>query len=77
MCLFRHYPVMEKLEENSSSQLALNHLKGLESMTQFPLIQALAGRRSRRFCVGAEIPDGPLAFQIKPKTFSSYRGSNK
>jgi hypothetical protein len=60
---------MEKLEENSSSQLALNHLKGLESMTQFPLIQALAGRRSRRFCVGAEIPDGPLAFKSNQKPF--------
>jgi hypothetical protein len=60
---------MEKLEENSSSQLSGNRLKGLESMTQFPLIQALAGRRSRRFCLGAEIPEGPLAFKSNQKPF--------
>ena len=28
----------------------------------FPLIEAIHGRRSRRFAKGASIPDGPLAF---------------
>jgi hypothetical protein len=53
---------MEKIDENSS-QSSLHFSKALEGVSQFPLIQALAGRRSRRFCVGAEIPDGPLAFK--------------
>jgi hypothetical protein len=35
---------------------------GLEEAVQFPLIEALQGRRARRFSLGASIPDGPLAF---------------
>ncbi|MFZ5833007.1 MAG: hypothetical protein ACOY3P_23210 [Planctomycetota bacterium] len=35
---------------------------GLEDLVQFPLIEALWGRRARRFSLGASIPDGPLAF---------------
>src|SRR5215210_5228575 len=57
---------MEKIDENSS-QPPLHNPKAMEAMTQFPLIQALAGRRSRRFCVGAEIPEGPLAFKSNQK----------
>jgi len=34
---------------------------GLQEMLSFPLIEALLGRRSRRFFMGAEIPDGVLA----------------
>jgi hypothetical protein len=37
----------------------------LDELLRFPLIEALAGRRSRRFCMGAEIPDGVLAFKSK------------
>jgi hypothetical protein len=56
--------LMEKIEEeNSSPEPQLHFPKALEGVSQFPLIQALAGRRSRRFCLGAEIPDGPLAFK--------------
>ncbi len=33
----------------------------VEAMT-FPLVEAIRGRRSRRFARGATIPDGPLAF---------------
>lgn len=29
---------------------------------EFPLVEALLGRRARRFSMGASIPDGPLAF---------------
>jgi hypothetical protein len=57
---------MEKIDE-TSSQRPLHLLKALEGVIQFPLIQALAGRRSRRFCVGAEIPEGPLAFKSNEK----------
>jgi hypothetical protein len=35
---------------------------GFEDVLGFPLIEALYGRRARRFSLGATIPDGPLAF---------------
>src|SRR5207253_2550591 len=35
----------------------------LDALLQFPFVDALFGRRSRRFLRGAEIPDGPLAFR--------------
>jgi len=39
------------------------HPPGFQDVLEFPLIQALLGRRSRRFSLGAEIPDGPLAYR--------------
>src|SRR5919106_4522050 len=39
----------------------------LDEMLKFPIMEALTGRRSRRFCMGAEIPDGILAFKSKYK----------
>src|SRR5918992_592064 len=39
----------------------------LNDLLRFPLIDAIAGRRSRRFCMGAEFPDGVLAFKSKHK----------
>jgi hypothetical protein len=39
----------------------------LNELMKFPLMEAIAGRRSRRFCMGAEIPDGVLAFKSKHK----------
>jgi len=38
---------------------------GLEDAAQFSLMDALYGRRSRRFLAGSEIPDGVLAFKSK------------
>jgi hypothetical protein len=37
----------------------------LNDLLKFPLMEAIAGRRSRRFCMGAEISDGVLAFKSK------------
>jgi hypothetical protein len=37
----------------------------LNDFLKFPLAEAIAGRRARRFCLGAEIPDGVLAFKSK------------
>ena len=37
----------------------------LNDLLKFSLMEAIAGRRSRRFCMGAEIPDGVLAFKSK------------
>jgi hypothetical protein len=39
--------------------------KGLHEAANFPLIEAIHGRRSRRFALGASIPDGPLAYTSK------------
>ena len=38
---------------------------GLEDALQFPLVEALLGRRARRFSWGAELPDGPLAYKSR------------
>ena len=38
---------------------------GFESMLGFGLVEALLGRRSRRFFMGAEIPDGVFAYKSK------------
>lgn len=41
--------------------------KGFQDMLSFPLMEALLGRRSRRFFMGAEIPDGVFAFKSAHK----------
>jgi hypothetical protein len=38
------------------------HPPGLQDVLEFPLAEALFGRRARRFSLGASLPDGPLAF---------------
>jgi hypothetical protein len=35
----------------------------LRELAGFPLLEGLYGRRSRRFALGGEIPDGPLAYR--------------
>lgn len=46
--------------------------KGLQEAVNFPLIEALHGRRARRFSLGAELKDGPLKYKSKkrPKPLS-------
>ena len=39
--------------------------QGLIDAAKFPLVEAIHGRRSRRFAKGASIPDGPLAYTSK------------
>lgn len=46
-----------------SLRLSDRERAALEGMIQFPLVEALFGRRSRRFYLGASIPDGPLKYQ--------------
>jgi len=41
--------------------------QALADLLQFPFVDALFGRRSRRFFLGAEIPDGPIAFKSRHK----------
>jgi hypothetical protein len=56
-------------ELNRKGQIMLNTLpalpEGLIKAMEFPLIEAIHGRRSRRFARGASIPDGPLAYTSK------------
>jgi len=48
-----------------SKQISLeeHEIAALHEVLQFPLADALFGRRSRRFFRGAEIPDGPLQYR--------------
>lgn len=39
--------------------------EALAELAGFPLVEALFGRRSRRFALGDEIPDGPLAYRSR------------
>ncbi|MDX5436191.1 MAG: hypothetical protein LPK03_03310, partial [Pontibacter sp.] len=41
--------------------------KGFTEMLDFGLVEALLGRRSRRFFMGAEIPDGVFAYKSEHK----------
>ena len=36
--------------------------EALRELASYPLLDALYGRRARRFALGGEIPDGPLAY---------------
>jgi hypothetical protein len=59
---------------SQESSLKINEaLKGtLNEFLKFPLSEAIAGRRARRFCVGAEIPDGVR--EIEQLLLLSYMG---
>jgi hypothetical protein len=39
--------------------------EALRELAAFPLVEALFGRRSRRFALGDEVPDGPLAYRSR------------
>jgi hypothetical protein len=40
-------------------------IDALRELAAFPLLEALYGRRSRRFALGDEVPDGPLAYRSR------------
>src|SRR6476619_661339 len=44
-------------------ELTVKQRDALQRLSEFTLVDALYGRRSRRFPVGGEIPDGPLAYR--------------
>jgi hypothetical protein len=48
------------LEDTTAAQSG-----ALQELAAFPLLEALHGRRSRRFALGDEIPDGPLAYRSR------------
>ena len=47
------------------ANLAPNVRQALQNLASFPLLEALYGRRSRRFPLGGEIPDGRLAYRSR------------
>src|SRR5262245_12126338 len=47
----------------STDPLTTADTGALRELAAFPLLDALYGRRSRRFALGDEIPDGPLAYR--------------
>lgn len=54
------------IDQHHHSRLGTDHEEqALQDLIQFPFVDALFGRRSRRFFRGAEIPDGPLAYKSK------------
>jgi hypothetical protein len=48
-----------------SAEQAITQTDALRELAGFPLLEALYGRRSRRFALGDEIPDGPLAYRSR------------
>ncbi len=50
---------------NTQKQNTMNTSKAFSHLMEFPFMQALFGRRARRFGLGMEIPSGPLAFRSK------------
>ena len=49
----------------SHEQQAATEAEALRELAAFPLVEAFFGRRSRRFALGDEIPDGPLAYRSR------------
>jgi hypothetical protein len=56
-----------------SVQQAGTDIRVLRELEEFPLVEALFGRRSRRFARGGEIPDGPLAYRSVREPGSAQR----
>jgi hypothetical protein len=44
---------------------ASSRTEALRQLAAFPLVEALFGRRSRRFALGDELPGGPLAYRSR------------
>ena len=50
---------------HSAERRTIAETAALQELAAFPLVDALYGRRSRRFALGVEIPDGPLAYKSR------------
>jgi hypothetical protein len=47
----------------------MTHSNPIAGLFQYPLMQTIFGRRTRRFGLGMEIPSGPLAFKSRSKPY--------
>jgi hypothetical protein len=54
-----------RLQNTPMLELPANVHEALADLATFPLLSALYGRRSRRFPLGGEIPDGVLAYKSR------------
>lgn len=59
------FGLTETIGENPKKQTAMNTSKAFAELLQYPFLNALFGRRARRFGLGMEIPSGPLAYRSK------------
>jgi hypothetical protein len=60
----------EKLFQGVNEALAAEPgTAAMSDLFEYPLMQAIFGRRSRRFGLGMEIPSGPLAFKSRSKPY--------
>jgi hypothetical protein len=50
---------------NQRLNISPGERKALGALAEFPLLQAIQGRRSRRFPIGGQIPAGPLAWKSR------------
>jgi hypothetical protein len=53
------------MSPNPKSATSNHHQAGMDELGSFPLLEAIFGRRARRFARGMAIPDGPLKYQSK------------
>jgi len=56
-----------------AEQWSTGETEALQELAAFPLLEALFGRRSRRFALGDEIPDGPLAYRSRHEALGQRR----
>jgi hypothetical protein len=64
--LFNAYQVHQKEFDKNysiSKHSTMEHTKAYDNLMRFPFLNALLGRRARRFGLGMEIPSGPLAYK--------------
>lgn len=52
-------------DTTSDLEIHPHERQALEALLQFPLTEALFTRRSRRFALGGELPEGPLAYKSR------------
>jgi hypothetical protein len=52
-------------DRNQPIKLEEHEQRAISEILSFPLVDAMFGRRSRRFYQGANIPDGPLQYESK------------
>src|ERR671939_1640685 len=60
-----HEQAPQPSEDRVTLALTPHVRQALQHLAEFPLLDAIFGRRSRRFPLGGEIPDGVLAYRSR------------
>ena len=61
--------------EEDEMEREMSHAAPLESLADYSLMDALRGRRSRRFGLGMAIPNGPFAYTSQRPPLRDARGA--